>query len=107
MKAGILALGLTAVLTVPAFAEDTNSAMFGCYDIAMRSGAVNWPPPDGAIMINHCTGQTWMLERISIDQKGSTTFRWRPIGTETAEPFFPPMQMPKLPPIDLYPPSVK
>ena len=43
--------------------------------------------PAGAILVNRCSGQTWMLLRIyQPSARGNPSYRWSAIASEAAEP---------------------
>jgi hypothetical protein len=42
----------------------------------------------GSILINRCTGQTWMLVKSTVT-KGSSAYRWFPVSTANGEALWP------------------
>jgi hypothetical protein len=55
----------------------------GCVEIvALRSDA----HPAGAILLNRCSGQTWMLVRYQSTVRGSPVYRWSAIASDSNEP---------------------
>ena len=76
---------------------DNQGASTACFDVVFRAGQAPGPAPDGAILINRCSGATWMLIRASLDNKGSFTYRWSPLTVDTSgEPV---LVMPPMPPL--------
>jgi hypothetical protein len=66
----ILAISLAGCDEVKVQQTDENPT---CFSTSMISGDT----PDGSILTNGCTGQTWMLVRGRIDDKGdSFTYYW-------------------------------
>ena len=87
---------ILAVMSFPAWAQGTPSILLGpgatspCFDVVpMTDNAV----PYGPIMINRCTGVTWLLVRENVfDTKGNPTgkfaFRWHPLSSAGNEAIF-------------------
>jgi hypothetical protein len=66
-----------------AFAEDAAGAppSGACFDIARPQT----PTAAGAILLNRCTGETWILTRSRTRSGKAFAYRWRPIARGTAE----------------------
>ena len=77
----------------PSFLDESDAAQARrCFDVVI-------PHPGGAftggtfsthsILVNRCTGDTWMLDLIQIDKNGNRGWRWFPIPTASSEIVFP------------------
>jgi hypothetical protein len=69
IAAGMLVIGATA-----ATAQDKD-----CFSVTSPSQTT-----PGAILINRCTGATWILNRVRTNT-GTVVIRWFPLSTEQAE----------------------
>jgi hypothetical protein len=87
MKMVIVAFAVVAA-SAPAFAQDAASkpTTFDgvCFDVVPTTGNA---APFGPILVNRCTGATWLLAREPVsDAKGKTTnnfsFAWSPLEIE-------------------------
>jgi hypothetical protein len=69
----------------PAMADD-------CFQIVTpiaTAGSGGVPPTAGpAIKINRCTGETWMLNLVTVQNSGAA-WHWTPIGTDQTEIVWP------------------
>ncbi len=79
-------LAAATIGTVPAtlaLAEDTaaTNSSGACFDIVRPLTAA----AAGAILLNRCTGQTWILVRSRTKNSKAFAYRWRPIAHSTTE----------------------
>jgi hypothetical protein len=83
--------GLFALLPLAVLAQEGGKAPSDathCFDVTQYSGNV---PPFGPILVNRCTGSTWLLVRSDTPVNGRETatfaFQWAPlmVGTEEAQ----------------------
>jgi hypothetical protein len=74
---------LLALSTVPAGAQQPQPpTTTGCFKVEMSHSAQG--NPQGSILLNRCTGKTWLLLSIRNDTAGCA-FQWAPIP-DAAEP---------------------
>lgn len=76
--AGLLALPASAAET-PAPAKPPGTP--ACFDLSQTHDFV----ASGEILLNHCTGDTWLLVKTSADMEGGFVYRWRPILVDQGE----------------------
>jgi hypothetical protein len=92
------------MISSPAWAQGTPSILLGpgtaalCFDVVPTTGDA----PFGPILINRCTGATWLLVREDApDMKGTPTgkftFRWHPLGSAANEVILGPRGLPGSP----------
>lgn len=72
----ITIVGRTASAQAPLAADSP------CFEIVASHG----DRPAGAILLNRCTGQTWILTRAYGKHSVAVAFRWTPIATGGAAP---------------------
>ena len=89
-----LAIGLTIrLINSPALAETpapttttspSSAATTTCFDVVPLAAEA---PPHGPILVDRCTGHTWLLLRVNLEKNGKTfTYRWLPLSLENGEP---------------------
>jgi hypothetical protein len=72
------------LLATPVMADE-------CFTVIapVASGSTAGAPPGiGALKVNRCTGETWVLTLITL--AGGTVWRWTPIVVEPREAVWPP-----------------
>jgi hypothetical protein len=79
LSVGVITITATLVVTVGAFAQQGTQ----CFDVSRNTTG----DPIGAILVNRCTGDTWLL--VSNLQGGNTTVRWYPISRAQGETIIP------------------
>jgi hypothetical protein len=72
---------LLALSTVPAGAQQQQQPQRECFAVAMNNQA-----SVGSILLDKCTGKTWLLTRVTLGAPGNYAFRWLPITVGTTEP---------------------
>jgi hypothetical protein len=93
---GIVAIGfLIATCTIAAAQKSDFEGKPGlpspCFEVLMapRGGTnVLSTDPASSILLNRCTGDTWMLVRTTVSKSGKPeeyTYRWYPISVGTSE----------------------
>lgn len=91
-KLGIIAAAFLAISCEASSAEDQGTR--DCFTIVAPPAASGDIPVFGimavmgAIRINKCTGESWMLIKAA-PVKGSYSYRWFPIGVMNAEAVWP------------------
>jgi hypothetical protein len=93
MSAQAVAVGLamSALLSVPTLAETPTPTpaetptpslpATSCFDVVPTASDAS---PNAPIMIDRCTGRTWLLVRTPLDKDGASfTYLWYPIGAGT------------------------
>jgi hypothetical protein len=85
----MFAIIILAMISSPAWAQGTPSILLGpgtaalCFDVVPATGDT----PFGPILINHCTGATWLLVREDVsDVKGTPTENLRFSGIRSGVP---------------------
>ena len=52
-------------------------AQDGCFEVVAAQGNLA-----GSILLNRCSGETWLLVKTNATENGSSAYRWRPIAVE-------------------------
>lgn len=80
----VAAIGVALCTLLPLKAGAQNSPESRCWEVTAPAADV---PQHFPILINKCTGKTWLLTKVNIreaksGQPGVYAYRWRPIATE-------------------------
>ena len=79
-------LMVAVVISVPAgtAVAQNSQAQIGCFEIVPARTDAH---PTAAILLNSCSGQTWILVRAyPSSARGNPTYRWSAIASDTPEP---------------------
>jgi hypothetical protein len=94
----LLLLIVTPLGAGPASAAETaerSPSSPACFEIAAGRAAGQ---VSGTILLNRCTGQSWMLTKIEptsgVSGDPDALFKWTPIGSDTAQAASPPASAP-------------
>jgi hypothetical protein len=52
----------------------------GCFEVVAAQGNLA-----GTILLNRCSGETWLLVKTNATENGSPVYRWRPVAVEETE----------------------
>jgi hypothetical protein len=86
-RARYITAGALITLWSGAALAQASTSQPGCFDVvASRSDA----HPAGTILLNRCSGQTWLLVRYQSSVRGSSVYRWSTIASDSNEPRPPP-----------------
>jgi hypothetical protein len=86
---GLIRISLAAFVNwapASAHSQESEPPSRACFDIvrSTRDCAA------GTILLNHCTGQTWMLVRNQTRRNNQVAYRWMPIAVSNSELIGPP-----------------
>jgi hypothetical protein len=83
----LVAAALVALPAGAAFAQSSTSQT-ACFEVVASASETQ---PAGAILLNRCTGQTWILVRTyQPSARGNPVYRWSAIAGDAADPKPPP-----------------
>lgn len=82
LRSGMLGLVLLCASQVSALAQIVPPPQQKCYDVILQRN--EYKQLDGPLLVNHCTGSTWLFIKI-FNSDGSYTYRWFPIGVAEHE----------------------
>lgn len=112
MRSKNIVVGVVVAISVPALAQEgpaKSETRTPCFELVMMQNSIAYGP----ILVNRCTGATWMLVRESLPRaKGNSeepfTYRWHPLATEENEAIlgYPALKLPRPPPTAPFNPDV-
>jgi hypothetical protein len=76
MRASTVALSLALLVTTGHAADQTSSQPPHCFEVIAANPK---GPPGAPILVNRCSGETYLLTRMRRNGQKSATFQWVPI----------------------------